>query len=189
VVTVVGAAGVGKSRLSVEFLSRLPSPATVISGRCLPYGEGITFWPIVEAVRAAAGISDRASPETAARRMTEFLPDDEGAVIRERLAPLLGLTAARPGIQDTFWAVRKLFERLAAHTPLIVVFDDIQWGEATFLDLLEYLAEWIRDVPVLVLCLARPELLEVRPGWMAGKPDATIVRLHPLTPGETDGLI
>ncbi len=189
VVTVVGAAGVGKSRLSVEFLSRLPLPATVISGRCLPYGEGITFWPIVEAVRAAAGISDRASPETAARRMTEFLSDDEAAVIRERLAPLLGLAAARPGIQDTFWAVRKLFERLAADRPLIVVFDDIQWGEATFLDLLEYLADWIRDVPVLVLCLARPELLEVRPGWMAGKPDATIVRLEPLTTGETDGLI
>ena len=190
IVTVVGTAGVGKSRLSVEFVSRMELPATVIGGRCLPYGDGITFWPVVEAVRAAADISELDSAEVADRKISDLLPDESDApLIRERLAPLLGLAATGPAIQETFWAVRKLFQRMAQSRPLIVVFDEIQWGEPTFLDLLEYVADWLRDVPVVLLSLARPELLETRPGWMAGRPHASLIKLRPLTASETKLLI
>jgi class 3 adenylate cyclase len=190
IVTVVGTAGVGKSRLSVEFVSRMEFPATVIGGRCLPYGDGITFWPVVEAVRAAADISELDTADVADRKISDLLPDESDApLIRERLAPLLGLAATGPAIQETFWAVRKLFQRMAQSRPLIVVFDEIQWGEPTFLDLLEYVADWLRDVPVVLISLARPELLETRPGWMAGRPHATLIRLQPLTASETKDLI
>ena len=94
-----------------------------------------------------------------------------------------------PGIQETFWAIRQVFEALAAERPLVVVFDDIQWGESTFLDLLEYLADWIRGKTILIVCLARSELFDVRPGWTTGKPNATLISLHHLTELETDGLI
>ncbi|TMK96288.1 MAG: hypothetical protein E6G40_12670, partial [Actinobacteria bacterium] len=149
VVTLVGAAGVGKSRLSSEFLTRLGTGPRIVQGHCLPYGEGITFWPIVEVLRDAAGISDEDSPEEARPKILELLePVDEAALIGERLAALLGLSDVTPGIQETFWAVRKLFEELAARRPLVVVFDDIQWGEITFLDLVEYLVDLIKGVPV-----------------------------------------
>jgi predicted ATPase/class 3 adenylate cyclase len=189
-VTVIGSAGVGKSRLASEFLSTLGNRATVVSGRCLPYGEGITFWPLVEVLRDAAGISVRAAPDEARGKIAELLPPVGDAVlVRERLASLLGLGTETLGIQETFWAVRKLFEDLGRRQPLVVLFDDIQWGEATFLDLLEYLADWIRGAPVLIMSLARPELLEVRSGWMTGKPNATLITLHALTESESDGLI
>jgi class 3 adenylate cyclase len=189
-VTVLGAAGVGKSRLIGEFLAGAKPHATVITGRCLPYGEGITFWPIVELLRDAAGIGERDSPDDAAHKLAALLPaGGDAGVIGERLAPLLGLAPARPSIQETFWALRKLFELLAERVPLVVVFDDIQWGEPTFLDLLEYVVDWIQHAPVLVLCLARPELLEIRPGWAAGKPRATLMRVEPLRRADTDRLI
>jgi class 3 adenylate cyclase/tetratricopeptide (TPR) repeat protein len=190
VVTVMGVAGSGKSRLANEFLSRLGGRARVVKGRCLAYGEGITFWPIVESVRDAAGISTQDSSEEAHRKVMELLPStDDAPLVGERLAALLGLHPAMPGIQETFWAVRKLFEGLAAGRPLIALFDDIHWGESTFLDLLEYLGDWIRETPVLIICLARPELLEERPGWMTAKTNATLLALNPLTEAESDGLI
>jgi class 3 adenylate cyclase/tetratricopeptide (TPR) repeat protein len=190
VITVLGAAGVGKSRLSQELAAGLDGRATVAQGRCLPYGEDITFWPVVAAIRDAARIGERERPEEARRKISELVQaDSEAALIADRLAPLLGVDQATLGIPETFWAIRKLFEHLAGQRPLVVVFDDIQWGEATFLDLLEYLADWIRKEPALVLCLARPELLEVRPGWMTAKPNATAITLRPLTESETDGLV
>jgi class 3 adenylate cyclase/tetratricopeptide (TPR) repeat protein len=190
VVTIIGGAGVGKSRLSSEFLYQLEPRSRIVRGHCLPYGEGITFWPIVEVLREAAGISDVDSPDEARPKILELLePVGEAPLIGERLAALLGLSDVTPGIQETFWAVRKLFEELAAGRPLAVVFDDIHWGEPTFLDLLEYLVDWIKGVPVLLLCLARNELLEVRGGWMTGKPNASLITLKPLTEPETDGLI
>jgi predicted ATPase/class 3 adenylate cyclase len=189
-VTVVGSAGVGKSRLAAEFLSILGSGATVIRGRCLPYGEGITFWPIVEVLRGAASIRLPDSPDRARAKIGEMLQSaEDGALVGARLAALLGLAETTLGIQETFWAVRRLFEVLGSRHPLVVVFDDIQWGEATFLDLLEYLADWIRQAPVLIVCLARPEILEVRPGWMSGKENSTLIALHPLTESESEGLI
>jgi class 3 adenylate cyclase/tetratricopeptide (TPR) repeat protein len=182
-VTVLGAAGVGKSRLSNEFLSKAGSRATVLQGRCLPYGEGITFWPIAAVLREAVGGDDQAS-------IAELVGGDADAeLVAERLEPLLEAGAAAPGLQETFWAVRKLFEHLGRERPLIVLFDDIHWGEPTFLDLLEYLTDWIRAAPVLLLCLARPELLEIRPGWMAVKPNATFIPLEPLDEPQINGLI
>lgn len=189
-VTLLGVAGVGKSRLATEFLSRLGGRATVIKGRCLPYGEGITFWPIVGVLRDAAGISLKDSPEEARAKILELLPPvGDTALVGERLATLLGLGDPMPGIQETFWAVRKLFEDLGSRKALVLLFDDVHWGEPTFLDLLEYLADWIRGAPVLIVCLARPELLEVRSGWMTGKPNATLITLQALTENESEGLI
>lgn len=189
-VTILGAAGIGKSRLAREFMWGLADRAAVVTGRCLPYGEGITFWPIVEVLRDAAGIGELDSPEEARPKLVALLKDGaESALIGDRLGALLGLSEARPGIQETFWAVRKLFEELAASRPLVVVFDDIHWGETTFLDLVEYLSDWLHGVPVMLLCMARPELLETRGAWMTGKPNATLVPLMPLAGAETDDLI
>jgi class 3 adenylate cyclase/tetratricopeptide (TPR) repeat protein len=189
VVTLIGAAGVGKSRLSAEFLERVADRATVLRGRCLPYGEGITFWPIAGVLRDATGTDDRDPPEQAQAKLAELLADtDDAALVAERLASLVGSGAATPGIQETFWAVRKVFEHLGKERPLVVVFDDIHWAEATFLDLVEYLADRIR-ARVALLCLARPELLEIRPGWMSANPTAKVISLDPLSEDEIDGLI
>ena len=162
--TVLGSAGVGKSRLAAEFLSGVD--ARVISGRCLSYGEGITYWPVVEAVKQLLG--DEPPPNAA-------------------IASLLGEGDA--AAEDIAFAVRRLLETSARSRPLVVVFDDLQWAEPTFLDLIEHLTDWSRDAPLLVLCLARPELLDVRSGWGGGKLNATTVLLEPLTEGETDELI
>jgi len=188
--TVIGVAGVGKSRLTGEFVATLGERATVVGGRCLPYGEGITFWPITELVRAAADVSDSDPPSEARRKLGALLegtPDTE--LVADRLVGFLGAASAVPGVQETFWSVRKLIETLAARQPVLVVIDDIQWAEPTFLDLLEYLADWIRDAPVMLLCLARPELLEVRGNWLGGKENAALVSLSPLTDDEMNGLI
>ena len=190
VVTILGAAGVGKSRLTNEFMARLGSGHRVLSGRCLPYGEGITFWPIVEVLRDAAGVGLVDSPEEARPKMFELLePAADASLIGERLAALLGLSDVTPAIQETFWAVRKFFEELAARRPLVVVFDDIHWGEPTFLDFVEYLADWMRDVPVFLVCVARGDLLDSRGTWMAGKPNASLITLSPLDAPQTEDLI
>ncbi len=188
-VTVMGPAGVGKSRLTRDFLPRLDSGTTVVVGRCLPYGEGITFWPIVEVLRAAAGISDAHSPDEARTKIAELVEGPDAALVRARLAALMGLADVMPGVQETFWAVRKLFDELAARRPLVVVFDDIHWAEPTFLDLLEYLVDSLVGVPVLLVCLARPELLEVRGDWMTSKSNASLVTLRSLSDAEMAGLI
>ena len=190
VITILGAAGVGKSRLTAEFIEKVAGRAAVVQGRCLPYGEGITFWPIREVILDAAAIGERDAPGDAGNKVQRLLSPGSGSdVVAGRLTALLGVGDAAPGIQQTFWAVRKLFESLGAERPLVVVFDDIQWGESTFLDLVEYLADWIRTVPVFVLAQARPDLLEIRPTWMQGKDNATTLPLHPLTETETAALI
>lgn len=189
IATVMGPAGIGKSRLTREFLPRLEGRATVVGGRCLPYGEGITFWPIIEVLKAAAGITDSHSPAEARSKIAELLEGPDAAVVVERLSALMGLIHATPGVQETFWAVRKLFGQLAAQQPLVVVFEDIHWAEPTFLDLLEYLADSLDGVPAFFLCLARPELLEMRGGWMTSKANASLVTLRSLSDAHTDGLI
>jgi class 3 adenylate cyclase/tetratricopeptide (TPR) repeat protein len=188
-VTLMGTAGVGKSRLSNELLSRLGDRATVVEGRCLPYGEGITFFPVTAVLRDAAGIVDRDPPDVARQKLSSLLTSaDDAALVGDRLSALLGLGPAAPGIQETFWAFRKLLEHLGKQRPLVVVFDDIHWGEPTFLDLLEYLVDWIQ-APVLVVCLARPELLETRPSWTAPRSNSALITLQPLSEAEIDGLI
>jgi class 3 adenylate cyclase/tetratricopeptide (TPR) repeat protein len=189
-VTVMGPAGAGKSRLANELADRAGSRAKIVGGRCLSYGEGITYWPITELLRGAAGIGEFDAPGEASSKILELLGDTpDSALIGERLAGFLGLSDVTPGVPETFWAVRKLLEALAARQPLIAVFEDIHWAEPTFLDLLEYLVEWMRGVPVMLLCLARPELLEVRGSWMTGKPNASAISLPPLTETEMAGLI
>jgi class 3 adenylate cyclase len=189
-VTVLGAPGVGKSRLANEFLSRLGSGPQLVSGRCLSYGEGITFWPMVEVLREAAGVSDADSPDAARPKILKLLEHTEDAqLIGERLAALLGLSDVTPGIQETFWALRKFFEVLATRRPLVVVLDDVHWGEPTFLDLLEYLVDWLDGLPMMLLCLSRVDLLEAREMWMTGKPNASSVTLAPLSMPETEMLV
>lgn len=167
-VTVVGDAGVGKSRLALEALREIGERATVLRGRCLPYGEGITYWPVAEAVREAAGISDEHPPEEARRRIAAVLGSAERSNrIAEGVAALIGLGEGARNAEEGFWAVRRFFEGLARTRPLVVVFDDIHWGEETFLDLVGYIVGLTSSVPVLLLCLARKELLDRRPGWAA----------------------
>jgi class 3 adenylate cyclase len=189
--TVLGPAGIGKSRLTHEFVEWLGERATVLSGRCLPYGDGITFWPLVELVREAAELTELDSREQARQKIAALLPPGEdSALVCERVAAAVGRgesAAARP--DETFWAVRRLFEALASERPLVVVIDDLQWAESTFLDLLEYLAGWTTKAPLLLCCQARPELLELRPAWGLPKPNATSILLEPLREEETDELI
>jgi class 3 adenylate cyclase/tetratricopeptide (TPR) repeat protein len=195
VVTVMGPAGVGKSRLTEEALARIDSRATILRGRCVAYGEGMTFWPVASVLREATGLGRHVSPDEARSRVTGLLAgeggstDGETGAIADGLAALLGVGAEPVGVQETYWAVRKLLERLAGRRPLVVVFDDIHWGEDTFLDLLEYLADWIRDAPVLVVCQTRPDLLDARPAWMSAKPNASLVSLLPLDETQTDSLM
>jgi DNA-binding SARP family transcriptional activator/tetratricopeptide (TPR) repeat protein len=187
--TILGAAGVGKSRLVDELLGRIDD-ARVCRGRCLPYGEGITYWPVLEIVRDAVGIEDGDSPDDALERLTSSLGEtDDPQRLARNLAELIGLSDGVLAAEDARTAVRVLIETIARDRPAIVVFDDIHWGESAFLDLVEHLAEWTRDSPTLLLCLARPELLDVRPSWGGGKLNATSILLQPLSDDESARLI
>lgn len=179
--TVLGTAGVGKSRLTREFLDKVQDRARVLRGRCLSYGDGITMWPIAEALGDAAEISDSDSQEDALGRLTGLIATEEDAkTIANVVGQAIGLGEATAGQEETFWAVRRYLEILAGQQPLVVVFDDIHWAEPAFLDLVDHVAEWTQDAPVLVLCLARQELLEERPTWGGGKLNSTTVNLEPL---------
>jgi class 3 adenylate cyclase/tetratricopeptide (TPR) repeat protein len=162
--TLLGTAGVGKSRLAREFLAGVD--ARVVEGHCLSYGEGITYWPVVEVLKQLGGSAGQPALES-----------------------LLGESDAPTMPEEIAWAVRKRLEAAALERPLVVLFDDAHWGEPTFLDLIEHVADLSRDAPILMLCLARPELLEIRPGWGGGKLNATTILLEPLDASETDELI
>ena len=186
--TLLGSAGVGKSRLVGEFLDGRVGTATVLRGRCLSYGEGITFFPLVEVIHHAADILEGELPAAARSKLEALLT---GSADGERIASLVGglFGWGPPGAtEDAFWAVRKILEHLARERPVVVVFDDIHWAEPTMLDLIEHLADWTRDAAVLLVCLARPELLEIRPGWGGGKMNATSILLEPL-PGDEASLL
>ncbi|MEP7158761.1 MAG: adenylate/guanylate cyclase domain-containing protein, partial [Chloroflexota bacterium] len=188
--TVLGAAGVGKTRLVAEFLSSVKDAATILSGRCLPYGEGITYWPVAEIVRNAAGILEQDSAEAAVERVREVVTGErEADVIASRVASAVGLSLETAPQDELFWAVRKLLESLAAKGQVVVLFEDIHWAEPTLLDLIEHICDWSRDVPLLVLCVARPDLLEARPTWGGGKLNATTVFLEPLAENAISSLI
>ncbi|HJP65374.1 MAG TPA: AAA family ATPase, partial [Actinomycetota bacterium] len=185
-VTVIGHAGVGKSRLTHEIATSLQGRSRILRGRCLPYGEGITFWPVAECIQQAAGLDELTSPDEAMAKVAALLPDGEDPVVTERLGAVLGISENAGAIQESFWAIRRCFEALAAERPLMVVFDDIQWGEPTFHDLIQYLATFATGRPVFVLCLARPELLEIRPDWgEVGQ----VIRLEPLGPDDSERMV
>jgi class 3 adenylate cyclase/tetratricopeptide (TPR) repeat protein len=178
-VTVVGMAGVGKSRLIAEFLRGID--ARVLTGRCLSYGQGITYWAAVSMVKqlldaehgcaAAAGLISRDAKVTGAVNV------------------LLGEQVAVTSPAEIAWAVRKLFESSSELLPLVAVFDDLHWGEPALLDLIEHIADFSLGVPILIVCLARPELLDRRSGWGQRRLNATTVWLEPLNPAETAALI
>jgi hypothetical protein len=161
--TLLGAAGVGKSRLVSELLSNVGDRATVLRGRCLHYGEGITFWPLVEALMPIGG---------------------RAHAVLDRLSS--GGVAAP---EELFWEVRRLLESLANERPLILSVDDLQWAEPMLLDLIDHVTDLSRGAPILLLCTARPELLEDRPSWGGGKLNATIVLLEPLAIADAEVLL
>jgi len=186
--TLLGPAGVGKSRLVREFLAGADE-ATVLRGRCLSYGEGITYYALGEIVRQAAGIDEASDAETAMARLRALLGNADGG---ERVAQLVGGLFAwheAAGSEDAAWGVRKLFEYLAKDRPLVALFDDIHWAEPLLLDLIEHLADWTREAELLLVCVARPELLEIRPGWGGGKMNATSILLEPLAGDEAGALL
>jgi predicted ATPase/DNA-binding SARP family transcriptional activator len=188
--TILGAAGVGKSRLAQELLGDLADRALVARGRCLPYGEGITFWPVLEAIKDVTGLHDTETPEQASDRLAALVEDEPAAPsVAQRVVEVMGLTEATVNVDDGFQAIRTYLELLATARPLVVVFDDVHWGEETFLDLVEHLADWSRGTPILLLCMARPELLDVRPSWSGGKLNATTVLLEPLSDDECGQLV
>jgi class 3 adenylate cyclase/tetratricopeptide (TPR) repeat protein len=167
-VTVLGGAGVGKSRLAREYVKWID--ARVLRGRCLSYGEGITYWPVIEVVNQLGPLSAE-DPTT--------MP----------LRSLVGKSEAGTSADEIAWAFRKLLERRAQESELICVLDDLHWGDETFLDLVEHFVDLARDAPILLLCLARPELLDLRPSWAARKRNAVTVDLEPLDAAESDQLL
>ncbi len=179
-VTVFGTAGIGKSRLANEHLAEIRDKATVLEGRCLPYGEGITYWPLRDIVRDAAGGLTQA-------RLEELVADDPDAKrIAGPIAAAIGIGEGSATPEETMWAVRRLFEHLARERPLIVGFDDLQWAEPTLLELIEYVVGWSREAPILIVCLARPDLLDRHPTWRAL---GESVSLNPLSAPEAEVLL
>jgi DNA-binding SARP family transcriptional activator/tetratricopeptide (TPR) repeat protein len=184
-VTVIGEAGLGKTRLVHEFAGRLGREVTVLTGRCLSYGEGITFWPLREVVRQAGAGHD--SPDG-----IKALLDGEAdaAEVAERLSRALGPgNQGRSDAAEIFWAARRLLETLARSRPLLVVFEDLHWAEPTFLDLVESLAVQAGRSPLILVCIARPELLEQRPVWAAEAARAVSIDLTPLADGPAAALL
>jgi predicted ATPase/DNA-binding SARP family transcriptional activator len=190
-VTVLGGAGVGKSRLVEEFIGGLDEDVRVLNGRCLPYGEGITYWPLGEIVRDLIGAEADGQGAALREAIAEQLEEEPRAEqIVTVVAEAIGLGGAGPGTSEKiFWAARRLFEALARRGPLVVVLDDLHWAEPTFLDLVEHVADLSRDAPIVLLCMARGELLEERPGWSGGKLNATSILLEPLRLDESRELV
>ena len=183
-VTVLGEAGIGKSRLVDEFALFVADRAQVLRGRCLAYGRGITFWPLVEIVQQAAGIGEEDLPATARAKLGDLFGEDGTADAVDRVASAIGLSDRQFPVEEVYWGTRKLFERLAHRRPLVVVFEDIHWAEAALLDLIARVADTAADTPILLVCVARPELSERRPGWLE-RPDAHVLSLEPLSAEQT----
>ncbi len=180
-VTVIGDAGAGKSRLVHEVVDRIAVGARVLSGRCLPYGEGITYWPLMMMVREAAGILDDDGPAVAREKLEACVGERQ---IAERLAGMAGYGDAAFPMHEINWAARKFLEGQAAHGPLIAFVDDIHWAEGAFLDLLEHVVDATTSAPVLVLATSRHDLLEQRPDWGSSPRSARIV-LRPLSDADS----
>jgi class 3 adenylate cyclase/tetratricopeptide (TPR) repeat protein len=194
-VTVVGEPGVGKTRLVAElfaYLETKPELTRWRQGRCLPYGEGITFWALAEIVKAEAGILESDSAQVATAKLGAAVSPEEPEPewLLQRLAPLVGVEAESPAARtELFTAWRRFLEGLAAARPSVLVFEDLHWADEALLAFLEHLAEWSQGVPLLVLCTARPELYERRPNWGAGLRNTTTINLAPLSDPETAELV
>jgi class 3 adenylate cyclase/tetratricopeptide (TPR) repeat protein len=193
--TVIGDAGVGKSRLVREFAGRAErrERSQVLRGRCLPYGDGVTFWPIYEIVRGAAGITDEDPRETALAKIGEIArrvmdAGDDPAMVVERVAAAIGLsTTAFPGA-ELFWGIRKLLEAIASRRPLVAIVDDIHVAAPTFLELLDHLLDGVHGSPILLLATARQELFESRTEWAEAHEYDQMV-LAPLSADDSDSIV
>jgi class 3 adenylate cyclase len=161
--TLLGSAGAGKSRLTAELIAGVSDEATVVRGRCLHYGEGVTFWPLVEILMTLG---------------------EPAAAVLERIS-----SGAAGVAEELFWDVRRLLEDIASERPLVAIFDDLQWAEPMLLDLLDHITDLSRGVPILLLCVARPELLDERAGWGGGKVNATTLLLEPLGESECEAML
>ncbi|MGE5273975.1 MAG: ATP-binding protein [Verrucomicrobiota bacterium] len=197
-VSVVGIAGIGKSRLAWEFEKYLDGLLEQVwwhRGRCLAYGDGVAYWALAEMVRMRARISEEEAPETALPKLRtmldEHIPDsNERAWLEPRLAHLVGL-AEHTAVdrEDLFSAWRVFFERLAESGPTVLVFEDLQWADMSLLDFVEHLLDWSRGHPLFVLALARPELAERRPSWGGAGRNATMLSLESLSPEAMEELL
>ncbi|HVS47575.1 MAG TPA: AAA family ATPase [Candidatus Dormibacteraeota bacterium] len=202
--TLVGSAGVGKSRLVKEALSALASSgARVVRGRCLPYGRGITYWPLIEILRQDTGITLSDERDIALLKLDRWLgellhEDSQRPAIRARLSVMLGFEAPESVMPDTpaerverelAWGFRRYLDALAKEAPLIVVVDDLQWAEPPVVAMIEQLVERVEAAPMLVIGIARPEFLEHQRAWSSGKPNSTTITLDPLSPHDTGTLI
>jgi class 3 adenylate cyclase len=174
--TIVGPAGIGKSRLGNELFREAGESTTTLVGRCLPYGEGVTYWPLRAIVLGAVG---GLGPERIAERLQGA---DDADRIANLVADAVGAAEATSASEETFWAVRRFLEQLAREQPLIIGLDELQWAEPTLLDLIEYLVGWTTDAPILLVGLGRPELTERRPAW------PVTIQLNPLSEAETQKL-
>jgi class 3 adenylate cyclase/tetratricopeptide (TPR) repeat protein len=199
-VTVIGEPGVGKSRLVAEFRTFVDYQPEIVfwrQGRCLSYGEGITFWALGEVVKGQAGILESDGPEQAAEKLSSSIhavieEASEREWLEARLAPLVGLSPEAAGVaerSESFAAWRRFLEGIAATRPLIVVFEDLHWADAAMLEFVEHLVDWSTGVPLLVVCTARPELYERERSWGGGKRNSTTISLSPLTGEETARLL
>lgn len=194
-VTIVGEPGVGKSRLVAELFAYTDGKPGLFrwkQGRCLPYGEGITFWALGEIVKAEAGILESDSAEVSLAKLGAVVPPEQRdrQWLLDRLAPLVGIESASPAErQELFTAWRRFIEMLVAARPSVLVFEDLHWADEALLDFLEHLLEWLHDLPLLVLCTARPELYERRPTWATGLRNAQTINLTPLTDEQTAQLV
>jgi tetratricopeptide (TPR) repeat protein len=197
-VSVVGIAGIGKSRLGWEFFKYVDGLVDEVwwwRGRCLAYGEGVTYWALAEMIRTRADIVEGEAPESARPKLREALgpyisDPDELDWIEPRLAHLLGLEEGVAGDrEDLFAAWRLYFERLSEHQPVVLVFEDMQWADTSMLEFVEYLLEWSRSHPIFVLTLARPELAQNHPSWGAGRRNFSAVYLEPLSPAAMEELL
>ncbi|MDQ3874874.1 MAG: AAA family ATPase, partial [Actinomycetota bacterium] len=181
--TVFGPPGIGKSRLGQELRSELRVDALTVVGRCLPQGEGAAFGPLIEIVKQLAGDT---TVEALARLLVH---EEQGQLIAERLAGAFGRAGNVGEIEDTFWAGRRLLETLGRDRPLVVVLEDVHWADDAFLDFVEYVTDWSQDASIFLVCLARPELLDVRPEWSGGKGNVASLALDALTDEESSLLM
>ncbi|MGH3141740.1 MAG: AAA family ATPase, partial [Gaiellales bacterium] len=197
-ISVTGIAGIGKSRLGWEFYKYFDGIASTVywhRGRCLSYGEGVTYWALADMVRMRCRIGEDEQPASAQAKLRNTLEEvildpEEREFLEPRLAHLLGLAEHQArDQQDLFAAWRLFFERLAENYPTVLAFEDMQWADESLLDFVEYLVDWSRNHPILVVTLARPELLERRPDWGAGKRAFTSIYLDPLSPGDMERLL
>lgn len=196
-VTIVGEPGVGKSRLMHELFRWIDDQPDLVwwrHGRCLPYGEGITFWALGEIVKAHAGILEAEGPAKVEEKLemaVSAVIDDEAEAewVRSRLAPLVGLQAAVAERDELFRAWHRFFEGLAGQHPLVLAIEDIHWADGAMIAFLEHVLDWSRDLPILLVCTARPELYTEYPDWAAGRRDAVTLGLTALGAEETMELV